>query len=264
MHEKAFTKVKNAIASDCTMAFYDPNRPTKLTVDASRVGLDAVLAQTQENGQFRCIAYASRSLTPVKTRYSQTEKEALAAVWGCERFHVYLVGTQFDLITDHKPLEIIYNPKSKPPLRIERWLLRLQQYKFNIKYRPGGSNSADVLSRQPLFTNCKSSTIAEKYANFIQSHSVPKSFTLDEIRTTTLNYPELQEYRLRSRVLPIAHEGHQGIVKTKMLLRSKVWWPGIDKQVAQTVKECIPCQAAVNQSPKCQSSLNMTKLPPHP
>ncbi|CAB3989654.1 Transposon Tf2-9 poly [Paramuricea clavata] len=296
MHEKAFTKVKNAIASDCTMAFYDPNRPTKLTVDASPVGLGAVLAQTQENGQDRCIAYASCSLRHVEARYSQTEKEALAAVWGCERFHLYLVGTQFDLITDHKPLEVIYSPKSKPPL------------KFNIKYRPGSSNPADVLSRQPLFTNYKSSTIAEKYVNFIQSHSVPKSLTLDEIRIATLNDPELQRvtsavkedrwnktdsclspYRnqheqltvsecgvilrnsqivipksFRSRVLSIAHEGHQGIVKTKMLVRSKVWWPGIDKQVQQMVKECVPCQAAVHQSPKCKPPLNMTKLPPHP
>ncbi|CAB4007063.1 Transposon Tf2-9 poly [Paramuricea clavata] len=274
MHEKAFAKVKNAIASDCTMAFYDPNRPTKLTVGASPVGLGAVLAQTQENGQDRCIAYASRSLTPVEARYSQTEKEALAAVWGCERFHLYLVGTQFDLITDHKPLEVIYSPKSKPPLRIERWLLRLQQYKFNQSLVP----------------------------------KFPKFLTLDEIRIATLNDPELQRvtsavkedrwnktdsclspYRnqheqltvsecgvilrysqivipksLRSRVLSIAHEGHQGIVKTKMLVRSKVWWPGIDKQVEQMVKECVPCQAAVHQSPKCQPPLNMTKLPPHP
>ena len=122
------------------MAFYDPHHPTKLTVDATPVGLGAVLSQTQENGQDRWIAYASRSLSPVEARYSQAEKEALAAVCGCERFHLCLVGTQFDLITDHKPLEIIYSPKSKPPLRIERWLLRLQQYKFNIKYRPGNSN----------------------------------------------------------------------------------------------------------------------------
>ena len=308
IHEKAFTKVKNAIALDCTMAFYDPNRPTILTVDASPVGLGAVLSQTQKNGQDRCIAYASRSLSPAETRYSQTEKEALAAVWGCERFHLYLVGSQFDLITDHKPLEIIYSPKSKPPLRIERWLLRLQQYKFNIKYRPGRTNPADVLSRQPLFTNYKSTTIAEKYVNFIQNHSVPKSLTLKEIRDATLDDPELQSvtcavkegrwsktggipspYRnqheqltvsesgvilrnsqivvpksLRTRVLSIAHEGHQGIVKTKMLVRSKVWWPGIDKQVEQMVKECLPCQAAVHQSPKCQPPLNMTKLPPHP
>ena len=49
-----------------------------------------------------------------------------------------------------------------------------------------------------------------------------------------------------------------------MLVRSKVWWPGIDKQVEQMVKECLPCQAAVRQSPKCQPPLNMTKLPPHP
>ena len=191
-HKKAFVEVKNAIASDCTMAFYDPNRPTKLMVDASPVGLGAVLSQTQANGQERCIAYASRSLTPVEARYSQTEKEALAAVWGVERFHLYLVGTQFDLITDHKPLEMIYSPTSRPPLRIERWLLRLQQYKFNIKYRPGNSNPADVLSRQPLFTNYRSSTIAEKYVNFIQNHSVPTTLTLEEIRRATLNDPELQ------------------------------------------------------------------------
>ena len=248
-----------------------------------------MLSQTQENGQDRWIAYASRSLSPVKARYSQADKEALAAVWGCERFHLCLVGTQFDFITDHKPLEIIYSPKSKPPLRIERWLLRLQPYKFNIKYRPGNSNPADVLFRQPLFTNYRSSTIAGKYVNFIQSHSVPKSLTLEEICRATLNDPELQmvisavkeeqwnkadsslsQYRnqheqstvsecgillrnsqivfpksLRRRVLSIAHEGHQGIVKTKMLVRSKVWWPGIDKQAKQMVKDCLPCQAAV-------------------
>ena len=66
---------------------------------------------------------------------------------------------------------------------------------------------------------------------------------------------------LRHRALSIAHEGHQGIVKTKMLVRSKVWRTGIDKQVEQIVNECIPCQAAVHQSPKCQPPLKMTKLP---
>ena len=69
--------------------------------------------------------------------------------WGCERFHLYLVGTQFDLFTDHKPMEMIYSLKAKPPKRIERRLLRLQQYKLNIKYRPDNSNPANVLSRQP-------------------------------------------------------------------------------------------------------------------
>ncbi len=60
------------------------------------------------------------------------------------------------------------------------------------KHRPGRTNPADVLSRQPLFTNYKSTTIAEKYVNFIQNHSVPKSLTLEEIRDATLDDPELQ------------------------------------------------------------------------
>jgi hypothetical protein len=49
--------------------------------------------------------------------------------------------------------------------------------------------------------------------------------------------------RLWERTLALAYEGHQGIVKTKMLLRQKVWWPGIDAQVERLIKVCIPCQA---------------------
>ena len=39
--------------------------------------------------------------------------------------------------------------------------------------------------------------------------------------------------KLRRRAINIAHEGHQGIVKTKQLLREKVWFPGIDKEVQE-------------------------------
>ena len=83
-------------------------------MDASPVGLGAILLQ-RSKGTLRPVAYASRTLTDVERRYSQTEKEALAVVWACERFHIYLHGTPFTLYTDHKPLEIIYSPKSKPP-----------------------------------------------------------------------------------------------------------------------------------------------------
>uniref|UniRef100_T1IKN6 RNA-directed DNA polymerase n=1 Tax=Strigamia maritima TaxID=126957 RepID=T1IKN6_STRMM len=48
--------------------------------------------------------------------------------------------------------------------------------------------------------------------------------------------------RLRKQVLDIAHEGHQGIVKTKALIRSKVWWPGIDAQIEERIADCIQCQ----------------------
>jgi hypothetical protein len=69
----------------------------------------------QQNA-YNIIAYASRALSPVEKRYSQTEKEALAIVWGIEHFHLYVFGATFTLITDHKPLELIYNnPLSRPP-----------------------------------------------------------------------------------------------------------------------------------------------------
>ena len=67
---------------------------------------------------------------------------------------------------------------------------------------------------------------------------------------------------LRERVLSLAHTGHQGIAKNKQLLRTKVWWPGIDKDVESLVKSCVPCQATTR--PTNPSPLKMTTLPERP
>ena len=90
-----------------------------------------------QNGAWVPICYASRSLTECEQRYSQTEKEALALVRACERYHAYIYGMRFDLVTDHKPLEVIYGPRSKPSARIERWVIRLQPYDFRVVNAPG-------------------------------------------------------------------------------------------------------------------------------
>ena len=76
------------------------------------MGLGAVLTQVQ-GGCKRVVAYASRSLPDVEHRYSHTEKEALGLVWACERFHMYLYEVEFILLTDHKPLEVIYSTNSQ-------------------------------------------------------------------------------------------------------------------------------------------------------
>ena len=74
-----------------------------------------LLLQTHDNnGDNAPVSFASRSLTDVERRYSQTEKEALAVVWACEKYHLYLYGHLFHLITYHKPLKFIYSIKSKP------------------------------------------------------------------------------------------------------------------------------------------------------
>ena len=86
-------------------------------------------------------------------------------MWAVEHFHLYLYGCSFTLITDHKPLEVIYgNASSKPSARIERWVLRLQPYNFSVVYKPGKDNPADFLSRHPTFESVsKHANMADEY-----------------------------------------------------------------------------------------------------
>ena len=103
----AFADLKRRLAQADTLGYFDRTARTKIITDASPVGLGAVLLQEQK-GENRVISYASRGLSEVERRYSQTEKEALGIVWACERFQVYLYGVDFELWMDHKPLEFIY------------------------------------------------------------------------------------------------------------------------------------------------------------
>ena len=74
----------------------------------------------------------------VDSRYSQFEKEGYAAVWGCEKYHMYLFGCKFKLHTDNKGVEnILKNPKSNPGARMKRWVLRLLQYNFQVVHVEG-------------------------------------------------------------------------------------------------------------------------------
>ena len=170
------------------MGYFDIRKETSVVVDASPVGLSAILSQNTPNvDDARVIAYAIRALSPVETRCSQTEREAPAIVWAVEHFHMFLFGHRFTLVTDHKPLEIIYGTtKSKPSARIERWVLRLQPYTFNVVYKPGATNPADYLSRHPSSPRrSHPDRMAEEYVNFIEQHTVPRAMTLDEIATAT-------------------------------------------------------------------------------
>ena len=131
--EQSFDELLKRLSSAEIVGYFDKNAPTKVIADASPVGLGAVLVQ-QQGEQLRVISYASRSLSHTEPRYSQTEKEALAIVWSCERFHAYLYGAEFERMSDHKPLECIFSPKYKTCVRIKRWLLRMQPYRFTVKY----------------------------------------------------------------------------------------------------------------------------------
>ena len=207
-------------------------------------------------------------------------------VWPCERFHTYLFGTNFELLTDHKPLEFIYSPKSKPSARLERWVLRLQPYRYKVRYIPGKDNVSDALSRLTKSHGVIDKNFqddVEEYVHTIAIESTPEAVTTKEIERESDRDIELKEIRekmlngqwhnlsfkeylpvkselcaigklvlrgtrivvpcsLWEKILHLAHEGHPGIVAMKRRLRSKVWWPSIDKQVEKHCKNCYGCQ----------------------
>ena len=151
--KEAFTSVKAAMCHSPVLAMFDPNSETILSADASSFGLGAVLRQRQDDGTLRPIAYISRAMTATEQRYGQIEKEALALTWACERLADYLVGLQFHIETDHKPLVPLLGTKHLEdlPIRVQRFKMRLMRFLFTISYVPGKHLiTADALSRAPI------------------------------------------------------------------------------------------------------------------
>ena len=145
-HQKCFEELKTAVTKPICLKYYDTTKSLSLEVDASQKGLGAALVQDGKP-----IAFGSKTLTKCQSRYSNMEREMLVVVWGIERYHTYLYGRAFTVVSDHKPLEIICGkPLRSAPPRLQRMLTKIQGYDFKVTYRPGKDMLlADTLSRLP-------------------------------------------------------------------------------------------------------------------
>lgn len=137
------------------LAHYDPHLPILMAGDASAYGVGAVISHMMPDGTERPVAFASRTLSPVERNYAQEEKEALSLIFGIHKFHQYLYGHTFTLVTDHKPLTTILGPKKGSPAlsaaRMQRWALLLSAYTYDIHFRlTQAHGNADGLSRLPV------------------------------------------------------------------------------------------------------------------
>ena len=192
-HDEAFTEIMKMITEvpGPVLQYYDPSKPVRVQVDASQSGLGAVVMQ---NG--RPIAYALKSLTTTQQANAQIEKEALALVFGCEKFHHYLYARNFVAETDHKPLEIIIKkPSHLVPMRLQRMRIRLQRYNVRVQYKPGKSIPvADTLSRNGARDGSAPDDLGlDVYVDAILKQMPVSDEKLEQIRNASKDDSELQE-----------------------------------------------------------------------
>ena len=152
---RAFLVAKSKLMSAPVLAHYDPYLPIFMAGDASAYGVGAVISHVMPDGTERPVAFASRTLSPAECNYAQGEKEALPLIFGIRKFHQYLYGRTFTLVTDHKPLTTILGSKKGIPAlsaaRMQRWALLLSAYNYDIHFPPTQAHgNADGLSRLPV------------------------------------------------------------------------------------------------------------------
>lgn len=301
-HKHAFEAIQSCLSKENFLGYFDSRDPCIVIADASPTGLGAVLMQQDIFGRTRIISFASKSLTDVERRYFQTEREALALVWAVDRFKLYLLGTRFKLVTDCKPLQYLFKQRAKPCARIERWVLRLQAYNFEVVYEPGATNLADAISRLSKAKAVEFDVTGNACIYQLVRLNAPKTMSLQDIEAESSQDETLEAVfrsletgiwdeksknfkpfvselsssgnlllrgdklvipeSLQQKTLEIAHESHPGIVVMKRRLRQKVWWPLMDKQVEAYVRKCKPCTLVSALDPP--EPMNRTRMPEKP
>ena len=196
--DSAFEEVKQLVVSRQILTHYDPILPLKLDCDASCYGIGAVISHTFPDGSEKPVAFASRSLTSSERNYAQIEREALGIIFGVRRFHQYLYGRSFVLVTDHKPLTTILHPQSKLPslaaARMQRWAFILSAYNYTIEYRSTLEHAnADALSRLPSVINTSPCDPVE--------NPIVKTFHMDQTNVLPVSLSQLQTETRRDPVL---------------------------------------------------------------
>jgi len=147
--QQAFEMLKDRLASPPVLRRPDTSLPYLLHTDWSPVAIGAVLAQVGLDGQEHPIAYGSRILHGAELNYSATQGECLAVVHFLEHWRPYLYGAKFVLEVDHWALKWLMTTAHNG--KLARWAMKLQEFNFEIRHRPGSQHgNADAMSRPPI------------------------------------------------------------------------------------------------------------------
>lgn len=303
--KSSFEELKRLVSTAPVLKYFDNAQPVTMSVDASSKGMGAVLMQ---NGQ--PVAYGSRALNETQSRYAQIEREMLAVLYGCEKFHHYIYGRRVTIETDHKPLVAIHRkPIHRATPRLQRMLMRLQRYDIELVYKPGKEMFiSDALSRAFLEETTEQLVDEELSVSVIEAQLPVSEQKLSEIKLATATDPSLQElshvvtsgwpsnkkavhssispywsfkdeitvidgllyrgYRLiipdslKHEMLAKLHEAHLGIVKTKQRAREIIYWPLMNQDIENMIRQCSVCNKYRNAN--CAEPLMSHDIPSRP
>lgn len=187
--EEAFGTLKEKLSEFACLAYYDPSKEIVIQVDSSQHGIGAVLLQDG-----RPIEYASRALTISERNWAQIEKEALAVLYGLERFDQYTYGRAVTVENDHKPLSaILRKPLSTAPKRLQDLMMRYNRYDVNFVFvKRSELHLADTLSRAHLNSNGHNHDNRARIMNVNIFGNIPDAH-LEEIQEATKKDNGLQD-----------------------------------------------------------------------
>ena len=263
VQEQAFNQLKTAVSTAPVLIIPDPTLPYTLVTDASGYAIGAALCQDHGNGLQPC-AYRSRKMNDHERNYPVHEQELLSIIDALREWRHYLLGNRFTVITDHRSLQYL-STQDKLSARQTRWSEFLQQFDFQIQYRPGRDNAiADGLSRRPdhqLSTMVQSSpNISHELIDSIKTQYITdpvtkhilekghKQYTARDGLIYTLDnrlYVPFSD-TLRHSLIQEHHDtplnGHLGEYKTLERLSRQYYWPNMRKAVQQYIEKCQSCQ----------------------
>ncbi len=276
--QHAFTELKTKLMESPILGYPNFKNTFILYTDASNHGIGAVLQQKVEVID-SVIGYYSRSLNKAERNYSTTERECLAVVEAVRYFRYYLLGRKFQIVVEHHSLKWLQSVSDKTQ-RLCRWSIDLQEFDFDIIYRPGKQHqNADALSRLTsdqvnMISDLKDFREAQwqdpmfrAYFNYLLHDKLPTDKNLAEVVksdckdlravddilfclwTSPFNkevyHQALVPLMLRADILNEIHDsamaGHLGFLKTYTRLRERYYWPRMAQDVTEWIASCEQC-----------------------
>ncbi|XP_053380214.1 uncharacterized protein LOC128548783 [Mercenaria mercenaria] len=254
--QKAFSTVIEKLTSAPVLAYANCTKSFKLHTDASQSGLGAVLYQEQQ-GIDRVIAYASRSLKPSERNYHASKLEFLALKWAItEKFHDYLYGAKFEVLTDNNPLT--YNkprPNWMPVDIVGKQPLPTTISQSAIKTWIRGQSTDNVISkvRELVKTGVRPTSkqglasLPTEVKKYLRGWKQLEIVDRVLIHHSTINGERIQQVVIpeetRDTIFKALHQdmGHQGRDRATSLLKERFYWPGMDADIAGLVSRCDRC-----------------------